>query len=154
MHPFPGSTILRQGGLTLVELLVATVIFSILAAIAYPAYQGQIREARRADGQSALLELAARQSRWFYGQGSYTADLTDLDYTVDDAGLAESAEGHYLLGVAPETVGCPLTSCYVLQATPQGEQAADGLLELTSAGARRRDRNQDGDTTDAGENKW
>lgn len=143
-----------EKGMSLIELVVAMAIFAILAALAYPAYQGQMREARRADGQSILLAAAARQDKWFYSNGTYTASMSDLGYTVDGSGNADSSEGYYKVAVVSPTAACPISSCYVLRATPQGGQAADGFMELTSTGIQRRDKNNDGDALDAGEDSW
>lgn len=52
-------------GFTLVELLIATVIVAIIAAFAYPAYQGSVRKSRRADAKSALVEAAQVLERCF-----------------------------------------------------------------------------------------
>ena len=143
-----------EHGMSLVELVVAMAIFAILAAFAYPAYQGQMREARRADGQTILLAAAARQDRWFYSNGTYTTSMSDLGYSVDGSGNADSSEGYYKVAVVTPTASCPISSCYVLRATPQGGQASDGIMELTSTGIQRRDKNNDGDTSDAGEDSW
>src|SRR5690242_20333581 len=49
---------MRARGFTLIELMVAVVIISILVAVAYPAYQDQINRSRRAEGKAALLKAA------------------------------------------------------------------------------------------------
>ena len=59
----------RQQGFTLVEVMVVAVIISILLMVAMPTYQQSVRKARRADAYNALLELAARQER-FYAQNN------------------------------------------------------------------------------------
>ena len=48
-------------GFTLVELMVTLVVAAILATIAIPAYQNQIRESRRTEAKTALLDLAGRE---------------------------------------------------------------------------------------------
>ena len=66
----------------------------------------------------------------------------------------DSPESHYQGQVLAATACCPIATCYALQADPQGDQASDGILQLYSNGQRFRDRNEDGDTADSGEDTW
>ncbi len=42
---------------TLIEMLITLAVIAILAGIAMPAYQDYVRQSRRIDGQTALLNL-------------------------------------------------------------------------------------------------
>ncbi len=55
----------RPGGFTLIEVMVVVTIVGILAAIAYPSYQDIVRQTRRADALSALMDMMAKQERYF-----------------------------------------------------------------------------------------
>ncbi|MEM9173230.1 MAG: prepilin-type N-terminal cleavage/methylation domain-containing protein, partial [Pseudomonadota bacterium] len=46
----------HQSGVTLIELLIVVAIVAILASLIIPSYQDSLRKARRADGQSVMLE--------------------------------------------------------------------------------------------------
>lgn len=63
----------RQHGFTLIELMVATAITGILAATAYPSFQGPITKARRTDGITALLRLQMSQERWRSSHSTYAS---------------------------------------------------------------------------------
>ena len=139
-------------GFSLIELMIAIAIVGILASVAYPAYQDSVRKGRRADGEGMLVQLAALQERYFYNNGTYTADMTNLNYAA--ASNVDSPDGHYKTSVVAATVSCPISSCYLLRSTPQGDQASDGILDLGSNGFKGRDRNSDGDTSDTGEDSW
>jgi len=65
----------NQRGFTLIELMIVVVIVGILAAIAIPAYQNYVREARRAEAKSELLRLAQVQTKWRITNISYAAPL-------------------------------------------------------------------------------
>lgn len=125
----------RQKGVTLIELLVVIVVVGILASIAYPTYQEQVRRQRRADGKTALVNAAAILERCYTRFSAY-------NNAACDSGLGPSPDGHYVISA----VGGVQAQSYVLAATPQGAQAKDtkcGVLRLTSTGVQG---SQDADT--------
>jgi len=71
----------RAAGFTLVELMITVVIATILLSIAIPLYLHQIRESRRTDARSALLELAAREERYLDTNNAYTNVASNLGYS-------------------------------------------------------------------------
>ena len=54
----------KQQGFTLIELLISLFILGILAAIAYPSYQGFVIKTRRVDAQSELIKAQIEQSSY------------------------------------------------------------------------------------------
>lgn len=73
-------------GFTLIELVIVVLIVAILAAVAIPSYRRYIVRSHRVDAQSALIDLAARQERYFYSNNAYADALTSLNATKDMAG--------------------------------------------------------------------
>ncbi|MCU0936606.1 MAG: general secretion pathway protein GspH [Gammaproteobacteria bacterium] len=136
--------------------MIVVAIIGILAAIGYPSYQQYLQRAARADTQGALTSLASVMERWFSDNNTYAAvgGVTALG-----AGLHPNwspmdepqANRRYDL-----TIQAADATSYTLRAAPRAGTvvANTGILELTSAGRRGWDRNNDGDTTDAGENTW
>lgn len=74
----------RSNGFTLIELMIAVAILGIIVAIAYPTYLDQVRKSRRADAQSALLEAANREERYYTSEYEYTATLGDGGLGMSD----------------------------------------------------------------------
>ena len=123
----------HSAGFTLIEVMIVVALVAILAAIAYPAYQSQLLDARRADGQEFLLQIMSQQERFYTENNTYTADLTDLGYF----NATNELSGDEFYSVTAAQCGAePLTACVILTATPQGAQVADGVLTLDSRNDR------------------
>jgi type IV pilus assembly protein PilE len=102
-------------GWTLAEMLICLALVSVLAAIALPAYQQQQRQARRSDGQAALVQLQIDQARW-RGQHDRHADtLSALGWASD-----RSPQGHYQIRLTEASA-----EGYSAMAVALGGQAAD-----------------------------
>ncbi len=141
---------ITQKGITLIELVIAIAIIGILAAVAIPAYQENVSQGRRGDGQAALLGLAQAMERQFTLDGTYTTvngdDDPDPDITAataptiyaDEAPLDGSAKFYDLRVMRADS------STYTIRAIPKGPQAQDGFLELRSSGFRGWDRDNSG----------
>lgn len=111
---------LAANGFTLIELMITVVIIGILAAIAWPSYQGFVEQGRRSDGQGALMDTAQALERCYTTYGAY--DDNDCGVTFPQ----DSSEGHY------EITATTLTdTTFTLEASPQGVQASDDCGDLT-----------------------
>jgi len=126
---------IKNRGFTLIELMITVAIVGILAAIAYPSYQDQIRKSHRTDGKTKLLEVAQRQERYYTDNNTYTTNLTLLGYSSSPV---NSDNGYYSISAAAATGGV-IASSYVLTATRLGSQTSDttcGNLTLSNTGVK------------------
>ena len=72
----------RIRGFTLIEMMIVVVVVGILAAIALPAYQEQVRKSRRATAEAHLMDVAARQQQFLLDNRRYATDLATLTVTT------------------------------------------------------------------------
>ncbi len=97
----------RAAGFTLIELMVTIVVATILITIAVPSYTNQIRQSRRTDARTAVLDLAQREERYMSTNSSYTADPANLGYSGTLPVTIGS--GYYQLSVCLGTTTVPAT---------------------------------------------
>jgi type IV pilus assembly protein PilE len=138
----------RTAGFTLIELMVVVVIATILLSIAIPSYMSQIRQSRRTDAKTALLDLAAREESYFATNGAtYSATTTDLGYSGAWP-VTVTPDGYYQIQVCvPAAAACdgnpnlPGSPSYAFIATPVAgtSQASDAQctsFTIDSTGAQ------------------
>ena len=125
----------RIGGFTLLELVMTLAVVAILAAIAYPSYSQSIINGRRADGSTALLNLANRLEQYYAQNNTYaTATIASGVATTDVLSTAASSQGFYTVSITAQAA-----NTYTIRATRASAQTADthcGNFTLTSAGVK------------------
>lgn len=117
----------RNGGFTLLELMMTIIVVAILASIAAPSYMQHIQSARREAAKKSLLELAQHLEGYYANHMSYSGA------TVPSKLASELP--YYQLQVSGASAGD-----YTLLAVPlsSGAQASDkcGTLSLSHNGTR------------------
>ena len=96
-------------GFTLIELLIVVAIIGLLAAIAYPSYQGYIERGHRADMMSEMHNIASTIESRKLAQGKYSSVVT-----TDLVGNYPQNEALYTVAISPN----PLSSTWTITATP------------------------------------
>ncbi len=127
----------RQRGFTLMELMIVVVIVGILSGVAFPAYKAYVDRAKRTEGKAFLMEIAARQERYYFDNNSYATSAVNLGYATT---TPKSDESHYSL-TNPIAAGGSgsITTSYLLKITtvsPWVDDTCGTYLTLDSKGAQ------------------
>ena len=85
---------LKLSGFTLIELMITVAILAIIAAVAIPAYTQYVDRGKRAEARTALLDIAARQERYYSNNRQYADQLSKLGMSG-----TKSENGYYTLSV-------------------------------------------------------
>ncbi|HSM69278.1 MAG TPA: type IV pilin protein [Xanthomonadales bacterium] len=110
-------------GFSLLEIMIVTLLVSVLLTLAVPAYRDQGSRVYRAIAVGTLLQAASCQEQLRAARGFY------------DTGACRPADSsHYRYRYEPSEPG--QTATYTLVAEPQGAQSHDecGWLSLDEAG--------------------
>jgi len=133
----------EQSGVTLIELLIAIVLLSIIAASAYPSYTQYVVRAKRTAGKSMLLQVADRQQQYFMDNKRYANSLTSLGFQENPFMISD--DGDYVAmgdsrSVYMVVIANPTPTTYWAIAMPQMMMATKdtqcGILFLLNTGQK------------------
>ena len=115
-------------GFTLIELMVVVVIATILLSIAVPSYMSQVRQSRRTEAKTAILDLSGREERYLStNPAGYTSTPALLGYVGFGVGNPIGNGYYYLTVCSPATATCvpglnmpnpPAAPSYTIVASP------------------------------------
>lgn len=118
-------------GFSLIELMIVVALIAILTAIAVSAYTKWVYKARRTEAKTALLDLAAREERFYtannaYSNGALVGTNWPLGYS-----LPANLNGDYTLSVITPSAASATGATFTLQADPQAVQQGDACGSYT-----------------------
>ncbi|MEE9344270.1 MAG: type IV pilin protein [Methylococcales bacterium] len=152
-----------EQGFTLIELVIAMAIMSILTLIAVPSYQEHLQKTRIAMAKADLMELAGYLERQRTVNACYNGSACDKTKTTGATPLIANQSSSILAMLSDETakyydvtLEVLTNSTYTLRATPDTSTPQDGTgyLEVLHTGQQRWDKNDDDDTGDTNEGNW
>lgn len=116
-------------GFTLIEIMIAVAIISILAAIALPSFMDSVRKSRRSEAFTALSAVQQAQERWRGNRALYASDAQlTIATNANPPGLGmtrTTPSGYYTLLLSNNNA-----SEYIATATGQAGQAQDGACKV------------------------
>jgi len=132
----------KSAGFTLIELMVTVVIAAVLVSIALPMYSAQVRQSRRSEARTALLDMASREERYASTNSVYSSATANLGYYGTFPATVGS--GYYqvqawVCATAPCTADAGTGAAFLLTATPLVPQNKDtqcGSFTLDNTGSQ------------------
>ena len=106
---------IKQKGVTLIEMLIAVAIIGVLTAIAYPSYQDHVLKGHRTQAMGDLIKIQLALEE------SYTQDSA-YDFTIVSDGscsFCDTDKDRYVFTITPQTAD------YIITATAQTKQEND-----------------------------
>ncbi|MEK6220184.1 MAG: prepilin-type N-terminal cleavage/methylation domain-containing protein [Psychrobacter cryohalolentis] len=135
-----------QTGFTLIELMIVVAIIGILAAIAYPSYQGYVERTNRADMMVEMQQIASRieSNKINYKRYDRIPLSSILSGTVAADGstnFPSAGTALYTVTVTPNNTTTLTDREWEIEAAPitGTRMATDGSLTLDSTGQKCRD---------------
>lgn len=131
----------KQSGFSLIELMIAVVIVSILAAVAWPSYQDYTRKGNRSAAQQVLLEISTKQAQYMLDARGYTATIGSGGLNIARDGwtcTATCVNSYYTISVVVDNTATPPS--FTATGTPISTsiQTSDGTLNYTNLGTKTR----------------
>jgi type IV pilus assembly protein PilE len=132
-------------GFTLLEVMIVCAVVGVLAAIALPAYQNQVKKGNRSAAQQFMLDVATKEQQILMDSRRYVA-VTDTSYfgnkpsdTNAGVGIAAPASttGRYTFAVTVDNTTTPPTFLITATAaTGEAVDAASAKITVDQAGTR------------------
>ena len=135
------KTLVRQRGVTLIEILIVMVILALIASFAYPSYMNYVVDTKRTAATSVLLQVADRQQQFFMDNKRFANDLTNLGFANDPLVIADDGRTAVDAANSASTYSVSLANVtptgYTVTAAPLNSQATRdtecGSLTLNQA---------------------
>ncbi len=130
----------KNKGFTLIEILIVVAILGILAAVAYPSYQDNVRKSNRALGKAILLTVATKEEQFFVNNNQYATTMVQLGYAANTFGISQQGDPVAAgAGIYDVSFSASSTAAFTAQAVPKNDQVNDTkcmTLTLTNTGVK------------------
>ena len=119
---------IKQKGVTLIEMLIVVAVIGVLTAIAYPSYQSHVLKGHRTQAMGDLIKIQLALEE------SYTQDSA-YDFTIVSGGscsFCDTDSERYTLAVTQQDPGYLITA--KMESLQKNDECEDLSLDQTSKG--------------------
>ena len=106
---------IKQKGVTLIEMLIVVAVIGVLTAIAYPSYQSHVLKGHRTQAMGDLIKIQLALEESYTQNSAY-------DFTIVSGGscsFCDTDKDRYVFTITPQTAD------YIITATAQTKQEND-----------------------------
>ena len=114
----------KERGFTLVELAIVIVIIGVLASFGVPRFRDAVERSKASESMNYLSSVRAAQERFHAREGTYAADLADLDISIP-------TPKYFSVGDVAAGSTDDLEDSWTLTLTRQGASAGYGVYTVT-----------------------
>ncbi len=112
-----------QKGFTLVELAIVIVIIGVLASFGVPRFRDAVERSKAGESLNYLSAIRAAQERYHAREGTYAADIADLDVSIP-------APKYFSVGTVAAGSTDDIESSWTLTLTRVGASAGYGAYTV------------------------
>jgi type IV pilus assembly protein PilE len=123
---------IKNGGFTLIELMITVAVIGILAAIALPSYSSYIARSKRAEARAEVLKAEGWMERYYTENNRYSS--TTAAPTTNPTAFSGAFGSVPKTGTAYYAVTLAVTAAgYTITATPTGSMNGDSCGTFTKS---------------------
>lgn len=106
---------IKQKGVTLIEMLIVVAVIGVLTAIAYPSYQSHVLKGHRTQAMGDMIKIQLALEESYTQNSAYDFDIV----SSGSCSFCDTDKDRYVFTITPQTAD------YIITATAQTKQEND-----------------------------
>ena len=119
---------IKQKGVTLIEMLIVVAVIGVLTAIAYPSYQSHVLKGHRTQAMGDLIKIQLALEESYTQNSAYDFDIV----SSGSCSFCDTDSERYTLAVTQQDPGYLITA--KMESLQKNDECEDLSLDQTSKG--------------------